>query len=79
MASTQEYLVSCGTTKTPAHLPVDRTRIPPGPPPSLAPLPDAAAAFRAAVTQPARRRRQSARVTRVVAPCGAPGLRGTAR
>ncbi len=29
MASTQEYLVSCGTTKMPAHLPVDRTRIPP--------------------------------------------------
>ena len=52
MASTQEYLVSCGTTKTPAHLPIDRTRIPPGPPPSVAPLPDAVAAFRAAVTQP---------------------------
>ena len=38
--------------RTPAHLPIDRTRIPPGPPPSVALLPDAAAAFRATVTQP---------------------------
>ena len=41
MAQRQEYLVSCGTTKIAAQLPVDRTRIPPGPPPSVAPLPDA--------------------------------------
>ncbi len=50
--SKQEHLVSCGTTKMAAQLPVDRTRIPPGPPPSVAPLPDAEAAFRAAVAHP---------------------------
>ena len=44
--------MSCGTTKIAAQLPVDRTRIPPGPPPSVAPLPDAEAAFRAAVAHP---------------------------
>ena len=52
MAQRQEYLVSCGTTKTAARLPADRTRVPPGPPPSVAPLPDAEAAFRRAVSQP---------------------------
>lgn len=52
MARRQEYRVSSGTTKIAAQLPVDRTRIPPGPPPSVAPLPDAEAAFRAAVANP---------------------------
>ena len=52
MAQTQEFMVSCGSAKTPAHLPVERTRIPPGPPPSAAPLPDAAEAFRRALAQP---------------------------
>jgi len=52
MSQTQEFMVTCGTTKKPAHLPVERTRIPPGPPPSAAPLPDAAAAFRRALANP---------------------------
>src|SRR5262245_41593778 len=52
MSRTQEFLVTCGTTKQPAHLPVERTRIPPGPPPSAPPLPDAPAAFRAALENP---------------------------
>jgi hypothetical protein len=52
MAQTQEYMVSCGTGKIPAHLPVDRTRIIPGPPPSVAPLSDATAAFRQALAHP---------------------------
>lgn len=52
MAQTQEYMVSCGTAKIPAHLPAERTRLTPGPPPSAAPLPDAAAAFRHALAQP---------------------------
>src|SRR5215510_15683993 len=52
MAQLQEFMVSCGTAKVPAHLPSERTRIPPGPPPSAAPLPDAAAAFRRALAQP---------------------------
>ena len=42
MTTMQEYMVTCGTGKIPARLPVDRTRIVPGPPPSAAPLPDAA-------------------------------------
>src|SRR5437879_5228200 len=52
MAQTQEFMVSCGTTKIPTHLPVERTRIPLGPPPSATPLPDAAAAFRRALAEP---------------------------
>ena len=52
MTGTRDYLVSSGTEKIPASLPTDRTRIPPGPPPSLAPLPDAEARFRAALTDP---------------------------
>ena len=45
MAQRKEHLVSCGTTKIAARLPTERTRIPPGPPPPVAPLPDAEAAF----------------------------------
>src|SRR5262249_43109801 len=52
MAQTREFMVSCGTTKSSAHLPVERLRIPPGPPPSAPPLPDAAAAFRRALANP---------------------------
>jgi hypothetical protein len=52
MSHTQEYMVSCGTGKIPAHLPLDRTRIVPGPPPSAPPLPDAEAAFRHALAHP---------------------------
>jgi lactate racemase len=52
MAQTQEFMVSSGTTKIPAHLPTDRTRIPAGPPASAAPLPDAAAKFRQALAEP---------------------------
>ena len=52
MAQTQEFMVNCGTSKIPAHLLMERTRIPPGPPPSAAPLPDAAAAFRRALANP---------------------------
>jgi hypothetical protein len=52
MAQLQEFMVSCGTAKIPAHLPVERTRLTPGPPPSATPLPDAAAAFRHALAQP---------------------------
>lgn len=52
MVQTQEYMVSCGTSKIPAHLPAERTRIVPGPPVSAAPLPDAEAAFRLALANP---------------------------
>jgi hypothetical protein len=52
MAQTQEFMASCGTAKTPARLPVERTRIPPGPPASATPLPDAAASFRQALAEP---------------------------
>ena len=52
MAQTQEFMVSCGTGKVAAHLPIERTRIPPGPPPSATPLPDAAEAFRRALANP---------------------------
>ncbi len=52
MAATREHLVTCGTGKMPARLPVDRTRIIPGPPPSATPLPDSAAAFRRALEHP---------------------------
>jgi hypothetical protein len=53
MSPTQEHMVSCGTGKIPAHLPPDRSRIVPGPPPAAPPLPDAAAAFRHALAHPA--------------------------
>src|SRR6266446_5531179 len=46
MAQTQEFMVNCGTTKVPVRLPLERTRIAPGPPASAPPLPDAAAKFR---------------------------------
>ena len=52
MSQTQEFAVTCGTTKMRAHLPVERTRIPPGPPPSAPTLPDAASAFRRALANP---------------------------
>src|SRR5712664_3796950 len=52
MAQMQEFMVSCGTAKMPAHLSVERTRIPPGPPPSAAPLLDAAEGFRRALADP---------------------------
>lgn len=52
MTTTPEYLLACGTGKISARLPGDRTRIVPGPPPSAAPLPDAAAAFRHALEHP---------------------------
>jgi lactate racemase len=52
MAQTQEFMVSCGAGKIPVKLPADRLRLPPGPPPSAQPLPDAAAAFRQAVANP---------------------------
>src|SRR5260370_18113209 len=52
MAQTQEFMVNCGTAKIPAGRPVARTRTPPGPPPSAAPLPDAAARFRQALANP---------------------------
>jgi lactate racemase-like protein len=52
MATTQEYMVTCGNGKIPARLPLDRTRIIPGPPPSAAALPDAAAALRHALEHP---------------------------
>lgn len=52
MAQTQEFMVSCGTAKIPAQLPVERRRLTPGPPPSVAPLSDAAAAFRHALAHP---------------------------
>src|SRR5262249_58708819 len=44
--------VRVGGAKTPRHVAVARTRIPRGPPPSAAPLPDAAEAFRRALAQP---------------------------
>ncbi|MBV8773188.1 MAG: DUF2088 domain-containing protein [Deltaproteobacteria bacterium] len=52
MAQTQQFIVNCGTGRIPVSLPIDRIRIPPGPPPSAQPLPDAAAAFRRAVAEP---------------------------
>src|SRR3984893_17554794 len=52
MAQTQEFMVSCGTGKIPARLPVERTRIAPGPPASATPLLDAAASFRQALAKP---------------------------
>ncbi len=52
MATTQEYMVTCGTGKIPAQLPTDRTRIVPGPPRSVRALPDSAAAFRHAIEHP---------------------------
>jgi hypothetical protein len=52
MAQTQEFMVSCGTSRIPARLPMERTRIVPGPPPSAPPLPDAVAAFRHALANP---------------------------
>ncbi len=52
MAQTQEFMVSCGAGKIPVKLPADRLRLPPGPPSSAQPLPDAAAAFRQAVANP---------------------------
>lgn len=52
MAQTREFMLSCGTGRIPARLPADRARIVPGPPPSLAPLPDAAAALRRALANP---------------------------
>ena len=52
MAQTQEFMVSCGAGKISAKLPADRLRLPPGPPPSAQPLPDAAAALREAVANP---------------------------
>ncbi|MGA7761488.1 MAG: lactate racemase domain-containing protein, partial [Candidatus Binataceae bacterium] len=52
MAQTQEFMVNCGTTKVPVRLPLERTRIAPGPPASATPLPDAAAKFRQALADP---------------------------
>ena len=52
MAQTQDFMVNCGTTKVPARLPRERTRIAPGPPASATPLPDAAAKFRQALADP---------------------------
>lgn len=52
MTTTQEFMVSCGTTRIPARLPSERTRVPPGPPPSAMPLADAAARFRQALANP---------------------------
>jgi lactate racemase len=52
MAQTQEFMVSCGAAKIPARLPMDRTRIAPGPPPSAVPLPDATARFREVLANP---------------------------
>lgn len=53
MAATQEHLVTCGTGKIPAWLPVDRTRIIPPPPLSVPARSDPAAAFRQALEHPA--------------------------
>jgi hypothetical protein len=47
-----ELMVSCGNSKIPVHLPSERTRIAPGPPPSLDPIPDAHAAFVNALANP---------------------------
>jgi hypothetical protein len=52
MEGTQEYMVSCGTRKILAHLPIERTRVVPKPPPPAVPLPDTAAAFRHALAHP---------------------------
>jgi len=52
MAQTQEFMVNCGITKVPARLPLERTRIAPGPPASATPLPDAAAKFRQTLADP---------------------------
>ena len=52
MTQTREFIVSCGMQKLPARLPAERTRVTPGPPPSLPPLDDAEAAFRRALANP---------------------------
>jgi len=52
MTQTREFMVSCGAAKVATHLPVERTRIPPGPPLSSAPLADAGAKFRQALAEP---------------------------
>jgi hypothetical protein len=52
MAQNQEYMVNCGTTKISARLPIDRTRIVAGPPPSAAPLPNAEDALRQTLADP---------------------------
>lgn len=52
MAQMHDYMVSCGTGKIPARLPVERTRVVPGPPRSAVPLPDSAAALRQALAHP---------------------------
>ena len=52
MAATQEHLVTCGAGQIPARLPVDRTRVIPAPPPTIAPLPDPAAALHRALEHP---------------------------
>src|SRR5262245_40227341 len=52
MAQTQEFMISCGTGKIAAHLPLERTRILSGPPRSATALPDAAEAFRRALASP---------------------------
>lgn len=52
MAQTKEFMVSCGNGSIPANLPMERTRIPAGPPPSAPALPDSAAKFREALANP---------------------------
>ncbi|MFZ1120045.1 MAG: hypothetical protein WB580_13080 [Candidatus Binataceae bacterium] len=52
MAQTQEFMVSCGAVKIPSRLPVQPTHIPPGPPASATPQPDAAARFPQALAEP---------------------------
>lgn len=52
MATTREYMVTCGTGTIAAQLPVDRTRIIPDLPASAPALPDSAAAFRHALEHP---------------------------
>ena len=52
MEQTQEFMVSCGSGKVAVKLPAGRLRLPPGPPPSAQPLPDAATALRQAIANP---------------------------
>ena len=52
MAQNQEYTVNCGATKISARLPMDRTRIVAGPPPSAPPLPNAEAALQQTLANP---------------------------
>jgi lactate racemase len=52
MAQKQEFMVSCGTARVPAHLPSERMRVALGPPPSAAPLPDASARLRESLADP---------------------------